>query len=70
MVTAGPMRGKIRAKVEANTIAKMQAAVAKEGLYVRGYTAVVWLNLIYFHSNKVTHLGISVGVSQLGALYE
>lgn len=32
MVTAGPMRGKIRANVEANTMAKMQAAVAKEGL--------------------------------------
>jgi hypothetical protein len=40
IVTAGPMRGNIRANVDANMIARMQTAVAKEGLYVRGYTAV------------------------------
>jgi hypothetical protein len=30
--TAGAIKGKIRAKVEANTIARMQAPIAYEGL--------------------------------------
>jgi len=31
-VTAGPMRGNIKENVDANTMAKMQAPVANEGL--------------------------------------
>jgi hypothetical protein len=36
---AGPTSGNIRVNNDANAKAKIQAPVAKEGLYVRGYTA-------------------------------
>jgi hypothetical protein len=39
MTTAGAINGKIRAKVEAKTIARTHAPIAKDGLYVLGYTA-------------------------------
>jgi len=39
MTTAGAINGKMRAKVEAKTIARTHAPIAKEGLYVLGYTA-------------------------------
>ena len=39
MTTAGAINGKMRAKVEAKTIASTHAPIAKDGLYVLGYTA-------------------------------